>query len=41
MIHFDPKVDPHWRVEESAEIWDGKKIPSIVSYGKRLYLDFV
>lgn len=41
MVHFDPKVEPHWRVEGSADVWDGKKIPGLVSYGRRFHMDYV
>lgn len=39
MVHFDPKVDAHWRVEGSGDSWDGRNVPALVSFGRRLYLD--
>lgn len=37
MVHFDPKVAPHWTIEGLEGAQDGAKIPLMVSVGRRLY----
>lgn len=37
VVHFDPKLAPHWTVEGSQGSQDGLHIETLVSSGRRLY----
>lgn len=36
IVHFDPKVAPHWTVEGEDGTQDGREFPVLVSSGRRL-----
>lgn len=36
VVHFDPKVAPHWTVEGEDGSRDGMRFPTLVSSGRRL-----